>query len=184
MATTAPPPDPLHEIARLWWLELLAGIAWVVIALVVLQFDEASVRTVGVLVGIMFLLSGFQQFVLAAVADRWRWLFAIFGVLFVICGILALIEPKKTFAGLADVLGFLFLTVGVFWVIQAIVERRVNDAWWLGLISGILMVILAFWTSGQFFFDKVYVLLVFAGVWALMHGITDMVRAFQLRSLR
>ncbi|HEX3278621.1 MAG TPA: hypothetical protein VHR40_08870, partial [Thermoleophilaceae bacterium] len=39
----------------LWWLRLIVGIAWCVAALVVLQFDEASVKTVGVLVGIMFL---------------------------------------------------------------------------------------------------------------------------------
>jgi uncharacterized membrane protein HdeD (DUF308 family) len=45
-------------------------------------------------------------------------------------------------------------------------------------------VILAFWTSGQFFIEKAYTLLVFAGIWALMHGISDIVRAFQLRRLR
>lgn len=59
----------------------------------------------------------------------------------------------------------------------------VNDLWWLGLISGILMVILAFWVSGEFFLDRAATLLVFAGVWALMKGITDIVRAFQMREL-
>jgi uncharacterized membrane protein HdeD (DUF308 family) len=54
----------------------------------------------------------------------------------------------------------------------------------LGLISGILMVVLAFWTSGQFFIEKAYTLLVFAGIWALMQGVTDIVRAFQVRALR
>ena len=47
-----------------------------------------------------------------------------------------------------------------------------------------LMVVLAFWTSGQFFFDKAYTLLVFAGIWALMHGITDIVGAFRIRNAR
>ena len=46
------------------------------------------------------------------------------------------------------------------------------------------MVILAFWTGGQFFIDKAYLLLVFAGIWALMHGVTDIVRAFEVRALR
>ena len=45
------------------------------------------------------------------------------------------------------------------------------------------MVILAFWTGGQFFIEKAYVLLVFAGIWALMQGVTDIVRAFQIREL-
>ena len=45
------------------------------------------------------------------------------------------------------------------------------------------MGILAFWTAGQFFIDKAYLLLVFAGIWALMNGVTDLVRAFQVRRL-
>jgi uncharacterized membrane protein HdeD (DUF308 family) len=72
----------------------------------------------------------------------------------------------------------------VWWTIQAFVERDQNELWWLGLISGILMVILAFWTDGQFFFKRVYTLLIIAGIWALMHGITDIVRAFQVRKLQ
>jgi uncharacterized membrane protein HdeD (DUF308 family) len=45
------------------------------------------------------------------------------------------------------------------------------------------MIILAFWTGGQFFIEKTYVLLVFAGIWALMQGVTDIIRAFQIRKL-
>ena len=33
------------------------------------------------------------------------------------------------------------------------------------------MVVLAFWTGGQFFIEKQYTLLVFAGIWALMSGL-------------
>ena len=46
------------------------------------------------------------------------------------------------------------------------------------------MLIMAFWTSGQFFIEKQYVLLVFAGIWALFHGVGDVFRAFELRRLR
>jgi uncharacterized membrane protein HdeD (DUF308 family) len=171
------------QIARFWWLWLVAGVAWVLIALVVLQFDEASIRTVGTLVGLMFLLSAAQNLLLAGLADDHRWIFAIFGVLLLAAGVICLINPEETFAGLADILGFLFLVVGTFWTIGAFAERRTNDLWWLTLLSGILMIVLAFWTSGQFFIEKTYMLLVFAGIWALMHGVTDIVRAFQVRRL-
>lgn len=169
--------------SRLWWLWLIAGVAWIFIALVVLQFDRASITTVGVLIGLMFLLSGVQQLVLAMVAPGLGWLLAIFGVLFIVAGVIALISPEDTFAGIADILGFLFLLVGAFWTIQAFTERDTNELWWLGLLSGVLMIILAFWTAGQFFIEKAYVLLVFAGIWALMHGVTDILRAFQIRAL-
>ncbi len=45
------------------------------------------------------------------------------------------------------------------------------------------MVVIAFWTAGQFFIEKQYVLLVFAGIGALMTGIMDFVRAFQIKKL-
>jgi uncharacterized membrane protein HdeD (DUF308 family) len=149
---------------------------------VVLQFDKASVSTVGFIIGLMFLGAGTQQFVGGALTGgAARWLAIGFGVLLTVAGLVALFNPKNTFAGMADILGFLFLCVAATWIVEAVVSRDENDLWWLGLISGILMAIMAFWTSGQFFIEKAYTLLVFAGVWALMKGVTDIVRAFQVR---
>jgi uncharacterized membrane protein HdeD (DUF308 family) len=170
-------------LSRLWWLWLVFGIAWTLIGLVILQFDSGSVTTVGIIVGVMFISTGAQQFMIGSLVEKGSWLFYIFGAMFTIAGVVALISPGNTFAALADVLGFLFLIVGTFWVIQAFGVREVNELWWVGLLSGILMVILAFWTAGQFFIEKAYVLLVFAGIWALMQGVTDIVRAFQIRKL-
>ena len=188
-STTATPPgplpDPFAELGRLWWLWLVFGVVWILIALVVLQFDQASITTVGVLIGAMFLATGAQQFALGAIAEgAMRVILWIFGLLFVIAGVISLIRPEETFAGVADILGFLFLLVGVFWIIQAFMERDGNDLWWLGLISGIAMVIVAFWTAGQFFLERSYTLLVFAGIWALFHGVGDIIKAFQIRKLR
>ena len=177
-------PGPVAEkVASYWWVELLAGIFWVVIALVVLKFNQASVTTVGILTGLMFLLFAAQESVLAAVDRPRRWLWVIFSVLLAASGIVALIHPTSTFAGFADILGFVFLLIGVMWMVQAFTERPVNDLWWLTLISGILMTVMAFWVSGQFFVVRAYTLLIFAGVWAMTTGIIDIVRAFQIREL-
>ena len=96
---------------------------------------------------------------------------------------MSLARPEDTFSGLADMLSFLFLLVGLWWMVRAFLEQPVNDLWWLGLIAGILMTVLAFWTAGQFFIEKAYVLLVFAGIWALMEGVGDISRAFSLLAL-
>jgi hypothetical protein len=173
-----------RSVAGYWWVLLVAGIAWVAVALVILQLDDASVTTVGVLVGLMFLALGVENIALLTLDVPARWAWALFGVLFLVSAIVCFANPEDTFAGIADMLGFLFLIVGVWWMVRAFLERALNPLWWLGLISGILMTALAFWTSGQFFIEKAYVLLVFAGIWALMQGITNIVRAFELRALR
>ena len=172
------------QLARYWWVELVTGVLWVVIAAVVLKFDHASVVTVGILTGLMFLLFSAQYFVLAALdPSGTRWLWGLFAVLMAAAGVVAVINPVNTFTDFAEILGFVFMLIGVMWLVRAFYERAVNDLWWLTLTSGVLMMVMAFWVNGQFFLTKAYTLLVFAGIWALMAGITDLVRAFQLRRL-
>jgi uncharacterized membrane protein HdeD (DUF308 family) len=178
--------DPVRrlvsQVARYWWVELAVGVMWVVIAVAVLKFDQASVATVGVLTGLMFLLLAAEDFVLATLdPSGTRWLWALFGGLMAVAGVVALIEPVATFYDFAEILGFVFMLIGVMWMVRAFYERVINELWWLNLTSGILMMVMAFWVSGQFFLTRAYTLLVFAGIWALMAGITDIVRALQLR---
>lgn len=173
-----------RELTGYWWAMLAAGIAWVAVALVILQFDEASVTTVGVLVGFMFLGLGIENIALARLNVPMRWVWALFGGLFLVSAVVCFANPTDAFAGLADTLGFLFLVVGVWWMVRAFLERAISPLWWIGLIAGILMTGLAFWTEGQFFIEKAYVLLVLAGIWALTQGITDIVRAFEIRAVR
>jgi hypothetical protein len=66
-------------------------------------------------------------------------------------------RSEGTFTALADVLGFLFLLIGVWWMIRTFLEHSVNPLWWLGLISGVLMTVMAFWTAGQLLFEKAYI---------------------------
>jgi uncharacterized membrane protein HdeD (DUF308 family) len=175
--------EGLRKATGYWWVLLVGGIAWLVVSLVILQFNSASVTTVGILIGFMFLAVGIENVVLATLDVPARWVWGLFGGLFLISSVICFANPADTFSGLADILGFLFLIAGVWWMVRAFLERSINPVWWLGLISGILMTGMAFWTSGQFFIEKAYVLLVFAGIWALLQGITNVVRAFELRAL-
>src|SRR3954471_9166522 len=108
--------EAARDVASMWWLWLVVGAAWIVASLVILQFDQASITTVGIIIGLMFTAAGAQQLVLAAVADSLRWLWALFGVFFLIAGVICFINPKETFNGIADILGFLFLTIGLWWL--------------------------------------------------------------------
>jgi uncharacterized membrane protein HdeD (DUF308 family) len=177
--------NPFGQAANLWWFWLIAGIFWVVAALIVLQFDGASITAVGMMIGLMFLLIGLQNLLFGAlVSGAARWILWIFGVLFLVAGVVLMISPEETFAGVADILGFIFLLVGIFWLLEALTERDTNELWWFGLISGIAMLIVAFWTGGQFFIETQYVLLVFTGILSLFHGVSDLIKAFEIRELR
>lgn len=188
MEASPRPPQPdvrsaVKDLSRLWWLWLVFGLIWTAIAVVILQFDDASITTVGIIIGLMFFATGLQSMLAAVVAERHGWVYGLFAVLFFVAGVVSVISPENTFEAIADILGFLFLIVGLAWLVQAFMWREVNELWWVGLIAALLMIILAFWTGGQFFIEKQYTLLVFAGIWALLHGFTDVVRAFQIRRI-
>jgi uncharacterized membrane protein HdeD (DUF308 family) len=176
--------DAAEWISGFWWLYLVVGILWIVASLVILQFDKASLTTIGIIIGVMFAVSGIEQLALAFLADSLRWLWGLFGALFLVAAILCFIKPVDTFVALANMLGFLFLCVGVWWTIRAFLVKAVDSVWWLGLVAGIMMIALAFILSGDLFIKRAYALVVFAGIWALLQGIADVVRAFQVRSLR
>lgn len=181
MATREDVQEVVSDVAKWWWLWLVAGVAWIVVAMIILQLDSASVRTVGFIVGAMLFMAGVQYLLIAMVAEGGKWLWGIFGILLVVTGAVAMSSPIRAFANLADMLGFLFAFVGIIWIVEAFAMHGINDFWWLTLLSGSLMLIIAFWVGGQFFFDKAYMLLVFSGMWALMKGFLDILRAFQIR---
>ena len=88
--------------------------------------------------------------------------------------------PAPSLRIIADILGFIFLLVAVIWITQAFSERDHNDIWWLGVVSGTLMLVIAFIAAGSDVDVKSNLLVLFVGLWALMSGLTDLVRAFQL----
>jgi len=74
-----------REGARYWWLFLVSGILWLLIAWMVLRLDATSIATVGVLVGVVFLVAGVNEVGMAALAPGgWKvWHYLIAGVFLV-----------------------------------------------------------------------------------------------------
>jgi uncharacterized membrane protein HdeD (DUF308 family) len=140
----------VRQWARYWWVFLVSGILWLLIAWVVLRGNQTSIAAVGVLLGVVFLLAGINEVGMAAVVPgSWKVWHYILAVLFILAGLWGFIRPVNTFFALASVLGLILIFYGTFEIIQAIASRAVNPYWWLNLILGILLVLLAFWVSGS-----------------------------------
>lgn len=178
------PREVAREAGRLWWLFLLTGIAWLVFSLVIFRFDIESATSIALLFGIVAIVAGFSEFMAIAVSTTgWKIVHGILGVIFVLVGIFAFIEPGETFAALASVIGFFFLFKGIFDITAAFVTRGEFELWWLQLIVGLAEVGLAFWVAGDFR-SKVILLVVYTGIVCLSKGITDLFLAFKLREVK
>jgi uncharacterized membrane protein HdeD (DUF308 family) len=176
----------VRQWARYWWVFLVSGTLWLLIAWVVLRGNQTSIAAVGVLVGVVFLLAGINEVGMATVVPGgWKVWHYILAVLFILAGLWGFIRPVNTFFALASVLGLILIFYGTFEIIQAIATRAVNPYWWLNLILGILLVLLAFWVSGS---DRVYALaqrtyliLFWVGFFALFRGFSQIFMAFTVR---
>ena len=172
----------LWRMAGPWWLFLVTGIAWLIISVMILRFTPASINTVGILLGVLFLLAGFNEFMIGSVGHSWRWAHIVLGVIFIIGAIWAFARPFNAFWSLASVLGLLLIFKGTLDLIAAVVTRDVNPSWWLGLVIGILELILGFWASQQESPARGALLLLWVGFFALFRGISEIVISFELRS--
>ena len=176
---------PVWEVERAsskWWILLLSGLAWIWIGVIVLGFDLDSAATVGFLVGAFLLLAAVTEFMLVGLGASWKWLHVILGVLFVIGGIAAFLEPLQTFGVLARMFAFLLVLKGTFDFVMALALRHDVDLWWMMLIAGVLEIGIAIWASN--YPGRSAVLLVFwVGVSAVIRGVTQLVMAFQVRKV-
>ena len=176
----------VREGARYWWVFLLTGIAWLLIAWLVLRMDITSIAAVGVLLGVVFFVASVNEVGLGSLmSGGWKILHYVMALIFFIGGLWSLVRPVDSFFALASVLGLILIFYGTFEIARAFSSREVNPYWWIGLVTGILLLLLAFWVSGS---DRVYALaqrtyliLFWVGFFALFKGITQIVNAFGIR---
>lgn len=171
----------LLRLAGPWWVFLLTGIAWLILSWVSLRFSPASVPTIGVLLGVLFLFAMVDEFFIASVRASWRWLHVIMGIIFAFGAGWSFAQPYGAFWTLASILGLLLIFRGTIDIITSTSSRDVNSIWWLGLVAGFLEILLGFWASGQYLVVRGVLPLVWVGLFALFRGISEIVFAFELR---
>jgi uncharacterized membrane protein HdeD (DUF308 family) len=176
----------LREGSRYWWVLLITGIAWLIVAWLVLRANITSLTTVGILLGILFVAAGINEVVFAGlVTGGWKFLHYAIGVIFLLGGLWAFIRPVNTFFALASVLGLILLFYGTFEIVRGVAMREEDRYWWVGLATGILLILLAFWVSSsdrEFnLANRTFLILFWVGFWALIHGFTQIMLAFSVR---
>ncbi|MEX2274562.1 MAG: DUF308 domain-containing protein [Actinomycetota bacterium] len=178
-ATRAEFRQVMAEAADRWWLFLVTGIAWVIFAFLVFQFDIASVSAIAIFTGVAFIAAGFNEFLMIPMVSGWKWLHAVMGVIFIGAGILALAWPDTTFFILASIIGWFFAFKGIFDIILAIGTRKDFELWWLRLISGVIELLIGLWAV-SYPGRSMVLLILWVGISALMRGITEIIFAFEL----
>ena len=174
-------PAMLAQLGLPWWMFLVTGVAWLIITVAVLRFNTTSVATIGVLIGVVFLIASASEILLASARASWGWLHILMSVLFIGAAIWAFVRPYGAFWALATVVGLLLILRGSVDLFTSIDARVINPSWWLGVLAGIAEIIIGFWASQQAFPTRALLLIFWVGFFALFRGISDIVVAFEVR---
>jgi uncharacterized membrane protein HdeD (DUF308 family) len=162
-----------------WWLFLITGIAWTIIAFVLLALKPGAVTMISFLVGFVLIFAGINELISLSYALSWKWLHVIFGVTFILAGLIALLQPFQTFGVLALLIGWYLLFKGLFTTIVSIVEHRSISLWGLLLACGIVEMAIGVWAIG-YPGRSAWLLIIWVGIGALLRGITEIITAFEL----
>jgi uncharacterized membrane protein HdeD (DUF308 family) len=167
-----------------WWLFLISGGGWMLVSLIVLRFDYASVSAISILFGFVAIGAGLLEIGVTMLATGWwRLLSGALAAIFIASGIVSFVHPGDTFVALAAVISFFLVFAGTFDIITAISVRREIEVWWLQLVGGIIELVLGFWAAG--YYGRSAVLLVaWVAAFALIRGVREIVLAFRVRDLQ
>ena len=167
-----------------WWMLLVSGVAWTLVAIILLRFDYTFVYSISLLFGFVALSAGVMEVAAVFMAPGWwKVLNGILALVFFVAGVLAFVSPGDTFVALAAIFSFVLIFAGSFDIVMAISARKDLEAWWLQLIGGIIELALGFWAAG--YYGRSAVLLVaWVAAFAIIRGVRDIVGAFRVRELQ
>ena len=117
----------LFRLSKFWWLLILRGLISIFFAIVAFLNPQLAFEAIILLLGILLLAdgatAGYLGVRMRGHADDW-WVSVLEGALGVGLGLVALLNPELTAAGLVLVLAVWFLVTGVFEIALAIKLRK------------------------------------------------------------
>jgi uncharacterized membrane protein HdeD (DUF308 family) len=104
---------------------IIAGVVAIILGIALIAWPEASVKTVAVIIGLAFLISGVSVAV-AAIAARGEGYGAVvgFGAIVAVIGLVFIIWPGPTVTILMILVGLAALLFGIGAIVQALALRR------------------------------------------------------------
>jgi len=180
-AVRSVPINAPDEASSFWWIYLIVGTLWLLLAVIMLRFDYTSVSAISILFGIVMLAAAVTELIaLFATHGWWRLLHLALAAAFVVLAVVSFVHPGNTFRALAAIFSFYFIIKGAFTIVWAIAFHATVDLWWLSLLVGIAELLLGFWAAGDYAQSAV-LLVAWIGILALLRGLTEIFFAFAVR---
>ncbi len=168
------------QLEKMWGWYLVGGIIAVIFGFFVISYRHASVYAIIYLASGFFIAAGVFEIIGAVQVARQRWLHIVFGLIWTGVGIVGFVWPHITIFIVAVLVGWAFLVLGIFDIIDAIRHHDYLSYWWAYLIRGVIAVAIGFLCirhPGA----PLTALVVLIGILAILFGVVEMIGAFSAR---
>jgi uncharacterized membrane protein HdeD (DUF308 family) len=176
----------LEKISRNWWLYAVRGVVAVIFGVVAFARPEQALQALVLVFGAYALVDGiFAMFAGIAARgyfERW-WAVLLEGVAGVVIGLLTFFWPNITALVLLYFIAAWALITGIFEIVAAIQLRRVITGEWMLILGGLLSIVFGVLLFVFPVAGAVSVIWVI-GIYAVVFGISEIIFAFRLNSLR
>ena len=162
-----------EQLEKMWGWYLAWGIISVIFGFFVISYRHASVYAVVYLASGFFIAGGIFEIVGSVRMARQRWLHLVFGLFWIGAGIVGFVWPHITIFITAVIIGWAFLVLGIFDIIQSLRYHHL-PYWWAFLIRGIIAVAIGFLCirhPGA----PLTALVVLIGILAIVFGVVEMI---------
>lgn len=172
--------DEAEQVAKDWWLFLLAGLISLVFGALILSIDW-SVDGLAAFIGTLFIIQGAAWAITRPLDGGTRSTNIVAGLAGIVAGIVLLAWPDRGLYTLGVFVGIFVVSSGVLHIVGAFVNRHA-PMWWLVLILGVIEVPLGIWAMRRPGLTLA-VIVTLTGAWAVVTGIWQIVIGFEVRSL-
>ncbi|MBE2186352.1 MAG: HdeD family acid-resistance protein [Rhodothermales bacterium] len=169
----------LSSFTRNWWVFLVQGILAVIFGVLLFVYPIAALVTLALFYFTFVLVDSLFAIYGAFVSKSW-WL-GIYGVLGILVGIYAIINPGIAAGTLLLLIAFILIVRGVMEVVTAIQLRKELEGEWVMILAGVLSVILGVFILTRPAEGALSVAWVI-GMYAIFIGILYIILSFRVRS--
>jgi uncharacterized membrane protein HdeD (DUF308 family) len=186
--TTARPSQTFgQEVARTfprgWFLFFVTGILWLLLGFMLLSYRVSSISITVIFLAIVFGMGAVSLFVVSDVISGPLRTLAIVGAIAAVGGAIgALVWPGPTILVVALFVAWFLLLRGIVDVVISLYHVQAKG-WWLTFLAGVISIALGAWAIGNP--DRSVLLLVtILGVYAILHGVVDLIIGVKLHELQ
>ncbi len=174
----------MESLQKNWWLVTVRGVLAILFGLLALLSPMIVIFSLLTFFSFFVILSGFFIITLAFLGETDnRWLRVFEGLVFIIAGVIVLMNPAFAVGGVMIFIAAWAIVSGILAIFGAIRLRKVINNEWLMIFNGVISIVFGVILAANLI-DGAAVLTMFFGAFAILSGLFSVMLSFKIKNYK